>query len=194
MVNCEGVLDVVMITVVRDCLLHSVHFAEASCKNMPRSPSACTSKSLLLQSSTTSWGCRSGCWGSLSLQGQALGLPGEWRYVKENWVSLLAVMFGFTVVLISPDRLHWKVWNQSSVGRLQEEPQRRHSATEDSQNLHCKILIFLIHLAFAPCITYVLSFHINSVSVERSQDMWEPLSNLSGSKHHHPPSGWSASL
>lgn len=79
-------------------LLHSDLSAEATCKNMPGSLSIRTSKSLFLQSSITpGWGCCSGCWGSLPLQGQTLGLPGEWRYARENKLSSFAPMLGFTV-------------------------------------------------------------------------------------------------
>lgn len=76
-----------------DFLVPSVLSAETTCQNMSGSLSTGTSKSLFLQSSITP-GC--GCCGSLPLQGQTLGLPGEWRYVRGNQVSSFALILGFT--------------------------------------------------------------------------------------------------
>lgn len=142
----RDVWGVVMMTVQGDFLVLSVVSTEAACENMSGSFCICnvTSESLFLQSSITpGWGCCSGCWGSLPLQGQTLGLPGEWRYInmkKRRLSSLAHLYFTFyNVTLIYPDRIHWEVWSWTSVGRLQEEPQRRHSPTKDTQDLHCKI-------------------------------------------------------
>ncbi len=44
-------------------------------------------------------------------------------------------------VFLYHDRVHWEVWDWSSVGRLQEEPQRRHSPTENTQDLHCNVSV-----------------------------------------------------
>lgn len=132
----EGVWFVVMrITMVKLVSIASTGLTQV--KNMPGFLSISTSKSLLLQSSVTAgWAGCSRCWGALSLQRQTLGLPGEWRYWRVgvwSWAHTLDV----ATKSLSLCRVHREVWNQSSVGRLQEEPQRRHSPTEDTQDLHC---------------------------------------------------------
>lgn len=70
-----------------DYLVLSVMSTEAACENMPGFLCICnvTSESLFLQSSTTPG---RGCWGSLPLQGQTLGLPGEWRHVDMKKTTL----------------------------------------------------------------------------------------------------------
>lgn len=91
----------------------------------------------------------------------------------------------------SPGRVHREVWDGTGVGGLQEEPQRGHPPTEDTQDLHCEPFesIGPIHrirgVAGSPLTT-------DSVCVERRGDLWEPLPSLPGSQRHNPPSGGSA--
>lgn len=80
-------------------------------------------------------------------------LESEGMYRKIN--SLDSPYIWFYNIFLSSDRVHWEVWNHSSVGRLQEEPQRRHSPTEDAQDLHCKISNF-VHFTLVPCIASVI--------------------------------------
>lgn len=119
---------------------------------------------------TPRWECCSGRWDSQVLQRQTLGLLGEWRYVQRKPVWSLATTLGFGNKSVSPDRIHWKVWNQSSLGRLQEEPQRRHPPTEDTQDLHRNISIFFKNSdTLFLCIPSVIWNDINMVCFVREE-------------------------
>lgn len=64
-------------------LVLSVPSTEATCEDMSVFVSIYTSQTLVLQSSIAPGrGCCSGRWGFSPLQGQAVGLPGEWRWVS----------------------------------------------------------------------------------------------------------------
>lgn len=70
-----------------------------------------------------------------------------WDYMESEGLHIIAHRWAICCPCILPllhqliicfPRVHWALWDKTSVGRLQAEPQRRHTPTENPQDLHCK--------------------------------------------------------
>ena len=154
------------------------------------------------------WQPKRGC---CALQGQPLGLPGKRRFAHCNtrtFVSSCSLPLLFQFICKALDhwfslkglnmnlmrfshRVHWALWEGSRVGGLQEEPQRRHTPTENPQDLHCKCFQESFDMRSLRKTNHLSSINQRFFSFmsEGRQNMWKPLSHLSRQQCHHSPSG-----
>lgn len=64
-------------------------------------------------------------------------------------------------------RIHREIWDQFCVDRVQEESQRRDTATEDSQDLYCKTSPFIpSQMVHVTVVTHVI-FNILKLNVPK---------------------------